>query len=222
VIAGLLLAVGIIAERFFGFRLGRRQWIGLLVTAIGLAILGLTTAPVVREHASSAALIAVEGAVVALSGVLIAVSSRLETLHLRKGIVLGTAEGALFGTSDIRTAARTASRRRTEPRRPTSRDPRTRDRDARSSRDLRGRVGAPQAAFPTAHSATYGLGTSAQASDADLGRGGANWRIRARTRSGRMDAAGDPCHPGASPARRPQRHDPAVPDVLRGLPLRAG
>jgi hypothetical protein len=55
----------------------------------------------VREHASAAALIAVEGAVVALSGVLIAVSSRLEPPHLRKGIVLGTAAGALFGTSDI-------------------------------------------------------------------------------------------------------------------------
>jgi hypothetical protein len=101
VISGGLVILAIIAERYFAFRLGRRQWIGLLVTAIGLTVLGLTTAPVVREHASAAALIAVEGAVVALSGVLIAVSSRLEPLHLRKGIVLGTAAGALFGTSDI-------------------------------------------------------------------------------------------------------------------------
>jgi hypothetical protein len=51
-----------------GFRLGRRQWTGVLVTAIGLGVLGLTTAPVVRQHASAAALIAVEGAVLALSG----------------------------------------------------------------------------------------------------------------------------------------------------------
>lgn len=93
--------LAIIAERYFGFRLGRRQWTGVLVTAIGLSVLGLTTAPVVRQHASAAALITVEGAVVALSGVLIAVSSRLGPLDLRKGIILGAAAGGLFGTSDI-------------------------------------------------------------------------------------------------------------------------
>jgi drug/metabolite transporter (DMT)-like permease len=101
VISGGLVFLAIVAERFFGFHLGRQQWIGLLVTAVGLAVLGLTAAPAVREHASAPALIAVEGAVVALSGVLIAVSSRLGTLHLRKGIVLGTAAGGLFGVSDI-------------------------------------------------------------------------------------------------------------------------
>jgi drug/metabolite transporter (DMT)-like permease len=101
VISGGLVFVAIVAERFFGFHLGRRQWIGLLVTACGLAVLGLTAAPPARNHASAAALIAVEGAVVALSGALILVSSRLEPRHLRKGIVLGTAAGALFGVSDI-------------------------------------------------------------------------------------------------------------------------
>ena len=101
VISGGLVFLAMLAERFFGFHLGRRQWIGLLVTAIGLTVLGLTTARSVREHASAPALIAVEGAVVVLSGVLIAVSSRLEPLHLRKGIVLGTAAGGLFGVSDI-------------------------------------------------------------------------------------------------------------------------
>jgi drug/metabolite transporter (DMT)-like permease len=101
VISGGLVFLAIVAERFFGFHLGRRQWTGLIVTAVGLAILGLTTAPSSRHHASAPALIAVEGALVALSGVLIVVSSRLGPMHLRKGIVLGTAAGALFGTSDI-------------------------------------------------------------------------------------------------------------------------
>jgi hypothetical protein len=84
VISGGLVFLAIVAERFFGFCLGRRQWIGLLVTAIGLTVLGLTAALGARHHASAAALIAVEGAVVALSGALLAVSRRLETLHLRK------------------------------------------------------------------------------------------------------------------------------------------
>jgi drug/metabolite transporter (DMT)-like permease len=101
VISAGLVFLAIIAERYFGFRLGRRQWTGLLVTALGLTVLGLTTAPNVRPHASGTALIAVEGAVVALSGVLIVFSNRLRPRHLRKGIVLGTAAGALFGSCDI-------------------------------------------------------------------------------------------------------------------------
>ena len=101
VISGGLVFLAIVAERFFGFRLGRRQWTGLLVTAVGLAILGLTQAPATHEHASAAALIAVECAVIAISGVLICASIRLERLRLREGILLATAAGALFGTSDI-------------------------------------------------------------------------------------------------------------------------
>jgi len=101
VISGGLVFVAILAERFFGFNLGRRQWSGLLVTAVGLAALGLTSASATHDHASAAALIAVEGAVVALSAVLIAASIRLERLHRREGMLLATAAGALFGTSDI-------------------------------------------------------------------------------------------------------------------------
>jgi drug/metabolite transporter (DMT)-like permease len=101
VISGGLVFLAIVAERFFGFHLGRRQWTGLLVTAVGLAILGLTQAPATNEHASAAALIAVESAVIAISAALICTSIRLERLHPREGIFLATAAGGLFGTSDI-------------------------------------------------------------------------------------------------------------------------
>ena len=101
VISGGLVFLAIVAERFFGFNLGRRQWTGLLVTAVGLAVLGLTQAPATHEHASGAALIAVECAVIAISAALICASIRLGRLHLREGICLATAAGALFGTSDI-------------------------------------------------------------------------------------------------------------------------
>jgi hypothetical protein len=101
VISGGLVFLAILAERFFGFQLGRRQWTGLLVTAVGLTVLGLTAAPAARDHASAAALIAVESSVIAISSVLICASLRLERLQLREGIFLATAAGALFGTSDI-------------------------------------------------------------------------------------------------------------------------
>ena len=101
VISGGLVFVAILAERFFAFQLGRRQWAGLLVTAVALAVLGLTAAPATHDRASAAALIAIECTVMVLSGVLICASIRLERLHLREGICLATAAGALFGTSDI-------------------------------------------------------------------------------------------------------------------------
>ncbi len=101
VISGGLVFLAILAERFFGFQLGRRQWTGLLVTAVGLAVLGLTAAPAAHDGASAAALIAVECTVIVLSGVLIGAAISLERLHPNKGILLATAAGALFGTSDI-------------------------------------------------------------------------------------------------------------------------
>ena len=43
VLSAGLVFLAVLAERFFGFRLGRRQWIGVIITAAGLAVIGLTT-----------------------------------------------------------------------------------------------------------------------------------------------------------------------------------
>jgi hypothetical protein len=94
VISAGLVFLAMLAERFFGFQLGRRQWTGLLVTAVGLAVLALTQAPTTHNHASAAALIAVESAVIAISSVLIGASIRLEHLNPRKGI-LGPRAGSI-------------------------------------------------------------------------------------------------------------------------------
>jgi drug/metabolite transporter (DMT)-like permease len=101
VISGGLVFLAILAERVFGFELGRRQWSGVLVTAAGLTVLGLTGTHGAHRHASTPALIAVETAVLAISGALIYSSIRLERLHPREGILLAIAAGALFGTADI-------------------------------------------------------------------------------------------------------------------------
>lgn len=42
VLAGGVVLLAVMAERLFGFSVGRRQWIGLGLTAVGLALLGLT------------------------------------------------------------------------------------------------------------------------------------------------------------------------------------
>jgi multidrug transporter EmrE-like cation transporter len=67
VLSGGLVFLAVFAERFFGFRLGRRQWVGVTITAAGLLVIGLTGGGANDpQRASLAALIAVEGAIFAI------------------------------------------------------------------------------------------------------------------------------------------------------------
>ena len=102
VISGGLVFLAVLAERFFGFHLGRRQWIGLGITAAGLAVLGATGGSAVHAGRSSlAALIALEAGAFAAGSLLVAGSLRLPRLHPSEGLVLGAAAGCLFGVCDI-------------------------------------------------------------------------------------------------------------------------
>ena len=95
--------LAVFAERFFGFRLGRRQWVGVIVTAAGLAIIGLTSGSEVddpQEYAV-AALIAIECGVLVAGIAVAAASTHRRVPSAAQGLLLGTAAGALFGVSDI-------------------------------------------------------------------------------------------------------------------------
>ena len=102
VLSGGLVFLAVFAERFFGFHLGRRQWVGVTVTAAGLVVIGLTGAGADDPpRASLAALIAVEGAIFALGAALVRISARRHVLPRAEGLLLGAAAGALFGVSDV-------------------------------------------------------------------------------------------------------------------------
>jgi drug/metabolite transporter (DMT)-like permease len=102
VISGGLVFLAVLAERFFGFHLGRRQWIGLAVTAAGLTVLGVTGGPAgLAGRSSLAALIALQAGVFAASSLLMTCSVKLSRLHPGEGLALGAAAGCLFGVSDI-------------------------------------------------------------------------------------------------------------------------
>ena len=103
VLSGGLVFLAVFAERFFGFRLGRRQWAGVIVTAIGLAVIGLTSESGDGEprHYAVAALIAIE-----CSGLVVGVAVASAATHRRippatQGLILGAVAGVLFGVSDI-------------------------------------------------------------------------------------------------------------------------
>jgi drug/metabolite transporter (DMT)-like permease len=104
VLAGGLVFLAVLAERYFGFHLGRRQWVGLLITAVGLAVIGLTSARGAGEETPGyalAALIIVECAILGLATGFAIVSHRLGLSPAGQGMLLGAAAGALFGVSDI-------------------------------------------------------------------------------------------------------------------------
>jgi drug/metabolite transporter (DMT)-like permease len=100
VLSGGLVFLAVLAERFFGFHLGRRQWVGLVITAAGLVVVGLTSGKPHGGESSLAALIAVECGVLAAGALLVLGSVKLD--HRRnKGMMLAVAAGALFGVSDV-------------------------------------------------------------------------------------------------------------------------
>jgi drug/metabolite transporter (DMT)-like permease len=98
--AGVVL-IAVMAERMFGFEVGRRQWAGLVLTAAGLALLGVTMPAMHGAHAqfSQAAMISFEAGLFGLGGLLI-MGPRMGGPTEHHGIMLGAAAGILFGVSD--------------------------------------------------------------------------------------------------------------------------
>ncbi len=103
VLSGGLVFLAVFAERFFGFHLGRRQWVGVIVTVAGLAVIGLTSGPDDADPPgyAPAALIVVECGILLLSGAVAAISTHRAVSAAAQGLLLGATAGALFGVSDI-------------------------------------------------------------------------------------------------------------------------
>jgi drug/metabolite transporter (DMT)-like permease len=111
VISGGLVFLAVLADRWFGFQLGRREWLGVGCTALGLAFLGLTVqSGSTGSHSSYSisGMIAVEGALIVI-GTLLLFSHRVERIRHRHGVLLGAAAGILFGVSDISLKALTGT-----------------------------------------------------------------------------------------------------------------
>jgi drug/metabolite transporter (DMT)-like permease len=111
VISGGLVFLAVLADRWFGFSLGKREWVGVGLTALGLAFLGLTV-----EHGSSGShssysisgMIAFEAGMITI-GALLLLSHRVERVRHRRGVMLGAAAGILFGVSDVSIKALTGT-----------------------------------------------------------------------------------------------------------------
>jgi drug/metabolite transporter (DMT)-like permease len=109
VISGGLVFLTVMAERFFGCTVGRRQWAGVGLTALGLVLLAATLPGGEGAHSnySLAGMIAFESALLAL-GTFLVLSPKLGS-HEHHGVMLGTAAGILFGVSDVAIKALTGT-----------------------------------------------------------------------------------------------------------------
>lgn len=103
VLASGLVLLAVMADRLFGFEIGRRQWLGLGAMAAGLGLIAVTQPGADGSHASFSllALTAFEGGLLAVGALLIAGPRVVGVPPRHHGVALAAAAGILFGVCNI-------------------------------------------------------------------------------------------------------------------------
>jgi drug/metabolite transporter (DMT)-like permease len=109
-LAGGFAFLAVLAERFFGFELGRREWAGVLLASGGLAFLAVTAGQVHGKQSEYDLLpiLAFELAMVGLGALLIAGERGRLGAGSREGVALGAGAGVLFSVTHVAMKALTA------------------------------------------------------------------------------------------------------------------
>jgi drug/metabolite transporter (DMT)-like permease len=102
VLSGGLVLLAVMADRLFGFKVGRRQWWGLALTFVGLVMLALTLPASHGAHSafSVPAMVAFEAGLFGL-GALCIVGPRIGGRPQHSGVMLAAAAGILFGVCNL-------------------------------------------------------------------------------------------------------------------------
>ena len=110
VLAGGVVLLAALAERLLGCAVSRRQRVGLVVGAAGLALLVLSLPNLHGPHGRFGlqTMVAFE-LVAALVGLVLALGPRGQRLVAHRGVLLGAAGGSFFGLSDIAVKAITGT-----------------------------------------------------------------------------------------------------------------
>jgi drug/metabolite transporter (DMT)-like permease len=102
-LAGGFVFLAVLADRVFGFELGRREWAGVMLAAAGLAFLAVTAGEVSGKQSDYALvpMLAFEVALVAIGAILIVTQQRGVGGEQRMGVMLGAGAGVLFTVTHV-------------------------------------------------------------------------------------------------------------------------
>ena len=107
VLSGGVVLIAVMADKIFGFAVDRRQWWGLGLTAVGLALLGVTMpASNGASGYSLEALVAFEGVLLGMGGLLL-LGPRTGAKAEHHGVMLAASTGILFGVCNVAVKALT-------------------------------------------------------------------------------------------------------------------
>jgi hypothetical protein len=110
-ISGGLVLLAWFAERWFGVRVGLREWVGLALCAIGLALLAATSAGAGNDSSSRYSIetmISFEATAVG-TGALLLLSGSAGSVRRTSGPLLGAAAGLLLGVANVSIKALTGT-----------------------------------------------------------------------------------------------------------------
>lgn len=95
--------LAVLADRLFHLELGTREWVGVGLSALGLAFLALTAGDVHGSQSSYkvSGMIGFEAAMVAVGAFLIVSVRHRQALRDRSGVLLGAGAGALFTVTHV-------------------------------------------------------------------------------------------------------------------------
>ena len=102
VLSSGLVLLAVMADRLFGFKVGKRQWWGLALTFVGLVLLAITLPASHGAHSafSVPAMVAFEAGLFGL-GALFIMGPRLGGKAEHHGVMLAAAAGILFGVCNL-------------------------------------------------------------------------------------------------------------------------
>jgi drug/metabolite transporter (DMT)-like permease len=102
-LAGGFVFLAVLADRFFGHELGRREWGGVLLAAAGLMFLAATAGQVNGEQSDygTLAIVGFEVGMVGIGALLIVGQNGRVGGGTRKGVLLGAGAGVLFTVTHV-------------------------------------------------------------------------------------------------------------------------
>lgn len=102
VLSGGIVLLAVMADKLFGFSVGKRQWWGLACIAVGLILLGVTMPDTHGAHSSYSlpAMIAFEASLLGV-GVLLTMGTRIPGSHAHHGVMYAATAGILFGVCNV-------------------------------------------------------------------------------------------------------------------------